>query len=257
MIKNYKEINKNNTNRYFTINHVIPQINEITNGINDYETIVVAARPGCGKTSLLLNVALSCNIDGGKTLFFSCEMRAEELCSRLGNTLTASNETRFNEELFLIDDSNNISVSHIEKTIKKLKPSVVFIDYIQLLSGNIKENSKQLKMIARKYRVPIFIAAQLNRQAANKEPELYMIKDCGGIEQDADEVWFIMEDWIKVAKNRKGPTGKLPIIFDKKNSGLFLWRWYEINETKPKQEQSIYVESIFDKWTPNSWKHRN
>lgn len=185
-----------------------PEINKITGGFKSNELVVIAARPGCGKTTLALNLTTDLARQKLRVGFFSLEMNYDELLGRLNLT---------KELPIFINDDPKISIETIEKDIIETKLDVIFIDYVQLMSGNVKKNSVALKELSRKYGIPIFALAQLNRQAHNKTPQLNMLKDSGSLEQDADQVWFITENYISIAKNRKGETGEVLIDFDREN----------------------------------------
>lgn len=186
------------------------KLNKLVGGIKSNEIIVIAARPGCGKTTLALNLIQGLNKQNIKCGLYSLEMNGEELASRIKNNKK--------KDLFLIeDDIKKANIECIREDIRDNNLKAVFIDYLQLMSGKIKQNSNALKQLSRETNTPIFVLAQLNRQAHDKTPQLNMLKDCGAIEQDADQVWFIQEESIIVAKNRKGATGEINTFFDKAN----------------------------------------
>lgn len=182
----------------------LDKLNEITNGVNEGELVIIAARPGCGKTSLMLQLAAHLQIMD-KTEFYSLEMTSTELLLRC-------------KKLFRIDKLNNLWISDKSnlklKEIEKSDAKFIFIDYFDFIDENVKTITKQLKRIAKKNKCVIFLACQLNRTAQEKEPTLAMLRNTGSIEQDADQVWFITKNRIKVAKNRKYKTGDVYIKFN-------------------------------------------
>lgn len=205
-MKSLKNI-KNKSYTYYDLNK-FSKLSRLIGSIRENELITIGARVGCGKTSLALNLMSDLAKQNYKCWFISYEMNGDELKTRLGDASSLGN-------IYVDDECSDFDVEFIRKTIKNCKIDFVFIDYVQLMSGNIKKNTKALKKICKDLGVVIFMLAQLNRQAQDKEPQLSMLKDSGTIEQDSDEVWFIKEHSIKVAKNRKGRIGEIPIVFDK------------------------------------------
>ena len=204
-------------------------LDKITNGFQKGALILVAARPGCGKTSLGMNMinhaAVKC---GKKCAIFSLEMSKEEIASRsicslafvdMGKALkgemndkewksilTASK--KLSEANIYIDEGFSKSPADILSKCRKLKREkgldVLMIDYLQLMQGSAKsqENRTQeisditrtLKMAARELEIPIILLSQLSRQSEGRKdhrPILSDLRESGSIEQDADMVLFI------------------------------------------------------------------
>lgn len=223
---------------------------------------VVAARPGQGKTSLLLTIARQAAMRGKRVYFFSLEMPASALATRLIAQHTGLNaqlldtgrigEEEFNKVLAAIadmefwtlylDDSPALTPVQLRALVRRLSlraaPDLVIVDYLQLLRPGIRaENrtqevgylSRSLKGLALDLKAPILAAAQLNRQVeqrASKRPQLSDLRESGDIEADADVVMLLAEaeekaagQWqavdLIVAKNRQGPTGIIPCLFQK------------------------------------------
>ncbi|NLY03305.1 MAG: replicative DNA helicase [Campylobacter sp.] len=203
-------------------------LNEYTKGFKDGELIIVAARPGMGKTAFALNL-IQKSLDMSKgVVFFSLEMPASHLMLRmisartsipLSNVMTAKMDDeqweRFGDEcnrmenrkLFVYDNSY-VNIHQIRTQLRKLKSrheeiSLCVIDYIGLMMSSsryserhlqIAEISRGLKLLARELKLPIIALSQLNRgleSRANKRPMLSDLRESGAIEQDADTILFV------------------------------------------------------------------
>lgn len=195
------ELNLNIPKNY---NLYLPKLNDITNGVNEGELVIIAARPGCGKTSLMVHLSAYLQLID-KTEFYSLEMTNSELLLRFKKLFKINKLTNL-----WVSDKSNIKLKDIEKSDAKF----IFIDYFDFIDENVKIITRQLKRIAKKNKCVIFLACQLNRIAENKEPTLAMLRNTGNIEQDADQVWFITKGRIIVAKNRKYKTGTVYVIFN-------------------------------------------
>ena len=234
-----------------------------TAGLQPSDLILIAARPSMGKTAFALNiaeyVALRLNIT---VAIFSLEMSQDQLAKRLlamnsrvdsqkirtGN-LTAEEWQKLMESgriignsSLIIDDTSSITVSELRSKCRKLKLErnlgLVIIDYLQLMSGNkraesrqqeISEISRSLKALAREINVPVIALSQLSRaveQRPDKRPMLSDLRESGAIEQDADVVMFIYRDdyyhhdsqepgvtEIIIGKQRNGPTGTIKLAW--------------------------------------------
>lgn len=205
--------------------------NQLT-GLHGGELIVLAARPGVGKTSLAMNVAV--NVALGEKLpvaIFSLEMPAVQLLTRIlatharidmkklrGGRLAPNEEERISEaanELFglklFIDDSGGLSSFDLRAKARRLKQKegqigLVVIDYLQLMhqKGRVEsrqlevaEISRALKQLAKELDAPIMALSQLNRKVEERKggrPMLSDLRESGAIEQDADVVLFIHRD---------------------------------------------------------------
>lgn len=234
-----------------------------TAGLQPSDLILIAARPSMGKTAFVLNiaehVALKNNIT---TAIFSLEMSKDQLVKRIMSMhskvdsqsirsgdlndqewlkIVESARTIGNSNL-IIDDTSSISVSEIRSKCRKYKLEhnlgLVIIDYLQLMSGNKKSESRQqeiseisrsLKGLAREINTPVIALSQLSRaveQRPDKRPMLSDLRDSGAIEQDADVVMFIYRDEyynhdseeagvseIIIGKQRNGPTGTIKLAW--------------------------------------------
>jgi len=234
-----------------------------TAGLQSSDLILIAARPSMGKTAFVLNiaehVALKSNIT---TAIFSLEMAKDQLVKRIMSMhskvdsqairtgdlsddewlkLVDSARTIGNSKL-IIDDTSSISISELRSKCRKYKLEhnlgLVIIDYLQLMSGSKKSESRQqeiseisrsLKALAREIDAPIIALSQLSRaveQRPDKRPMLSDLRESGAIEQDADVVMFIYRDEyynhdseeagiseIIIGKQRNGPTGTIKLAW--------------------------------------------
>ena len=203
------------------------------NGLNKSDLLLIAARPGMGKTSLALNIALDVAKKSEKTVaFFSLEMSREQLAMRLlSNESFVDNQKlltgRLTEEEWTkigiassalsqtdirVDDNPSISVAEMNAKCRRLDNlGLVLIDYLQLMTsaGNgqtsnntnrvqvVSDISRALKIMAKELNVPVICLSQLSRaneSRTDKRPMLSDLRESGAIEQDADEVLFIYRD---------------------------------------------------------------
>lgn len=234
-----------------------------TAGLQPSDLILVAARPSMGKTAFVLNIAQYIAFKAKKAVaIFSLEMSKEQLVNRLfalesrvdaqklrtGN-LNDEEWSRLiegagivGESNLIIDDTPGISISELRSKCRKYKIEhdigIVIIDYLQLMSGSGKSDSRQqeisdisrsLKALARELNVPVVALSQLSRaveQRPDHRPMLSDLRESGAIEQDADVVMFIYRDdyyhkdteekniaEIIVAKQRNGPIGTVKLVW--------------------------------------------
>ena len=201
-------------------------------GFHRGELLVLAARPGLGKTSLALNVAMHVALKEEKAVgLFSLEMPADQLLMRLlasaarvdmkklrGGRLTAQDQEKFQQiagALFnapiYIDDSGTLSSFELRAKARRLKQKeprlgLLVVDYLQLMhqTGKVEnrqlevsEISRSLKALAKELDIPILALSQLNRKIEERrggKPMLSDLRESGAIEQDADVVMFIHRD---------------------------------------------------------------
>lgn len=215
-------------------------------GLQSSDLIIVAGRPGMGKTALATNIAYNIakahraevqpdgtmkTVNGGIVGFFSCEMSAEQLATRIlaEQTSIASSLIRrggitesdfekirdYSIELqslpLYIDETGGLSISQLTARARRLKRQkgldMIVIDYIQLLQGSGKKSDNRvqevteittnLKALAKELNVPIIALSQLSRQVENrddKRPQLADLRESGSIEQDADVVIFVYRE---------------------------------------------------------------
>ena len=202
------------------------------NGLNKSDLLLLAARPGMGKTSMALNVALSAARESGKTVaIFSLEMSREQLVTRLiaseglventrlvtGN-LRESDWQRIAEAAsslsrmdIRIDDNPLLTVADMNAKCRRLENlGLVVIDYLQLMTSAggksyagenrqqaVSDISRMLKIMAKELQVPVLCLSQLSRaneKRDDKRPMLSDLRESGAIEQDADIVLFLYRD---------------------------------------------------------------
>ena len=202
------------------------------NGLNDSDLLLLAARPGMGKTSMALNVALSAAKESGKTVaIFSLEMSREQLVTRLiateglvENTRLVTGNLRESDWVKIaeaasalsrtdirIDDNPLLTVADMNAKCRRLDNlGLVVIDYLQLMTsaggkGYSGENrqqavsdiSRMLKIMAKELQVPVLCLSQLSRaneKREDKRPMLSDLRESGAIEQDADIVMFLYRE---------------------------------------------------------------
>jgi replicative DNA helicase len=233
------------------------KLDYLTAGLQPTDLIILAARPGMGKTAFALNIAL--NIIFRERLpvaIFSLEMSKEQLSQRLlcaqagidGNRLRTGflgeadwpKLTRAMNELteapLYIDDSANLSVLEMRSKARRLKKnyglSLLIVDYIQLIRGTsrgdnrvqeLSEISRQLKGLAKELQVPVLCLSQLSRKVeerTDKRPLLSDLRESGAIEQDADMVVFIHRPGYYQSKTEGGQEDlTAEIIIAKQRNG--------------------------------------
>lgn len=234
-----------------------------TAGMQPSDLVLIAARPSMGKTAFVLNIAQHVAFKQNKTVaIFSLEMSKEQLVNRMfslesnvdaQHLRTGQLSDQEWEKLIesagvigrsnlIIDDTPGISISELRSKCRKYKMehnlSMIIIDYLQLMSGSgrsesrqneISEISRSLKAIARELSVPVLALSQLSRaveQRPDHRPMLSDLRESGAIEQDADVVMFIYRDdyyhkdsekkgvaEIIVAKQRNGPIGTVDLVW--------------------------------------------
>ena len=232
-------------------------------GLQPSDFILVAARPSMGKTAFVLNIAQYVAFhEDMATAVFSLEMSKEQLVNRLfslesrvdAQVLRSGNlaDTDWEKLIegagvignshLIIDDTPGISISELRSKCRKFKLEhdlkLIIIDYLQLMSGNgrsesrqqaISEISRSLKGLARELNVPVIALSQLSRaveQRPDHRPMLSDLRESGAIEQDADVVMFIYRDdyynkdtdlkniaEIIIAKQRNGPIGTINLVW--------------------------------------------
>lgn len=216
-------------------------------GLHPSDLIILAGRPSMGKTALATNIAFNAaraaqkaasdpeneNSEAGCVLFFSLEMSAEQLATRIlseqaelpsdrirrgdVNSDEFARLVRASQEVhripLIIDDTPALSISAVRTRARRIKRqqgglALIVVDYLQLLQGSsgaraenrvneIGEISRGLKTLAKELAVPVLALSQLSRQVENREdkrPQLSDLRESGSIEQDADVVMFIYRE---------------------------------------------------------------
>ena len=210
----------------------LTDLDRAISGLNKSDLILLAARPGMGKTSMALNILLEAGKKSGKNVvFFSLEMSREQLALRLissecfvdnkklvtGNLAPEDWEKimvateSLNRSHILIDDDSTVSVADILAKCRRVDNlGLVIIDYLQLMqsaggrqySGEnrqqvVSDISRMLKIMAKELNVPVICLSQLSRASEkrdDKRPMLSDLRESGAIEQDADIVLFLYRD---------------------------------------------------------------
>jgi len=212
-------------------------LDDLLGGLHGTDLIVLAARPGLGKTSLLLNIAEHAARQGKRVGVFSLEMAREQLVQRfvggragvdlqrlrLGHLGEAEQRRvleavgELSELPLMVDDSPLLTVGQIRSEAKRLASQhgldLVALDYLQLANGTGRKESRQeevneiakgLKALARELRVPVLAAAQLSRaveQRPDHRPMLSDLRESGAIEQVADVVAFIYREEVYTSED--------------------------------------------------------
>jgi replicative DNA helicase len=236
------------------LNSCVPELDIVTKGWQPTDLIIIAGRPGMGKTALAISDAAESVKEGIPIAFFSLEMSALQLAIRMFciiknyDLYTAVNYkkqellTFVSEELpnlpIYIDDTPGVNWRYIlDKSLAmKQKHGIkkIYVDYIQLMSGIdsritnreniVGENSRGLKIIAKSTGCPVFALSQLSRSCEtrmDKRPLLSDLRDSGSIEQDADIVLFTYRsEYYKIFEDDYGNTeGIAELIISKHRNG--------------------------------------
>jgi replicative DNA helicase len=227
-------------------------------GLQRSDLVIIAGRPGMGKTALATNIAFNIarvyqgekqpdgtikTVNGGIVGFFSLEMSAEQLATRIiaeqsgvpsfkirRGSITEPDFYKITEAAreiqtipFHIDQTGGISIAQLAARARRLKRQrgldVLVVDYIQLLSGSSKKGDSRvqevteittgLKALAKELDVPILALSQLSRQVESrddKRPQLSDLRESGSIEQDADVVMFVFREEYYL-KNKEPKVG--------------------------------------------------
>ena len=236
------------------------------NGLQRSDLILVAARPAMGKTAFTLNIAQNVAMGIKRTVaFFSLEMSKEQLVGRIlssvagiesdklrkadmdpndwGKVMAAADE--MSQASLFIDDTAALTVQDMRAKLRRLKVEhgldLVIVDYIQLMQGRssgkgsenrqqeVSEISRNLKLIAREFNVPVIALSQLSRSVESrpdKRPVLSDLRESGSLEQDADIVIFLYRDKyydensemgdkaeVLIRKHRNGAVGSVKLLF--------------------------------------------
>ena len=201
-----------------------------TGGFQKSDLIIIAARPGVGKTSLTLNIAQHAAIQYKiPVAIFSLEMSEQQLVTRLLCSEASVDSYRLrtgllkdaewpriaqamgalSEAQIYIDDSPNVSVMEMRTKARRLKSAnnlgLIIVDYLQLMQGRNQENrvqevsdiSRSLKGLARELQIPVIACSQLSREPEKRtdhRPQLSDLRESGTLEQDSDLVLFIYRE---------------------------------------------------------------
>jgi len=231
-------------------------LDKITAGLQPSDLIIVAGRPGMGKTAFALNIATNAAYAGIGAAVFSLEMGKEQLVLRMLCSEARVNSSkvrsgylgerdfpqlakaagRLHEAPIYIDDTPAISVLELRAKARRLlrdrskKVGLIVVDYLQLMRGmgqannreqEISEISRSLKALAKELHVPVIALSQLNRRVedrSERRPQMSDLRESGAIEQDADVIMFIYRDEV-YNKNNDDVKGKAEVIIAKQRNG--------------------------------------
>ena len=230
----------------------IADLDAIKGGFEPGQLIVLAGRPSMGKTMLAINFARNALAHGKTVGFFSLEMSAIEIAQRLISLEASFNSNRDPGEYNMHIQAGKITTSNVVTYLERMRAQaydvgMVIIDYLQLMSvpekllrslrrdEQIGEITRELKLVAGEFSVPIVLISQLNRECERRKdarPILSDLRESGAIEQDADIVLFIYRDEVynentrdkgiaelKVAKYRNGKAGvTIKLLFQPEES---------------------------------------
>jgi replicative DNA helicase len=229
-------------------------LDDLTNGLHPGQMVIIAARPGMGKSTLGLDFARAASIRNGLcAAFFSLEMTKTEIVMRLisAEAQVPLNEIRrgnMSEENWrriaqktaevssaplFIDDSPNQTMMEIRAKARRLKQrndlKLVIVDYMQLMTSGkrvesrqleVSEFSRQMKLLAKELDVPVVALSQLNRgpeQRTDKKPMLSDLRESGSLEQDADVVILLHRE--DMYNNQSERAGEADLIVAKHRNG--------------------------------------
>jgi replicative DNA helicase len=255
----YETLNErlNNKNMSTGVSTGYARLDAMTNGgLQPSDLIILAARPGVGKTAFALNIAIRAALGSGVTVaVFSLEMNKESLMDRMlcawgrvdhshvrsghlndeeWTSLSHAADALTRARIF-IDDTAVLTPLALSARCRRLKAEqgaldLVIVDYLQLMRSprndsrelEVSDISRNLKALAKELKVPVLALAQLNRQLASrtdKTPQLSDLRESGAIEQDADLIMFIHQDDAYNNKDEKPPTSLTKIMIRKHRNG--------------------------------------
>jgi replicative DNA helicase len=229
-------------------------LDEMTSGFQDGDLIIIAGRPGMGKTALALSMIRNASLDAKVGVgMFSLEManhqlamrllcaearvdshyvRTGKLPSKLWRNLSVSAGNLENAPIYL-DDTPALTVLELRAKARRLKAEhnvgMIVVDYLQLMQGprgvesrqqEISVISRSLKALAKELNIPVIALSQLSRaveQRADRKPQLSDLRESGAIEQDADVVIFLYRPWIYSQEDED--EGKAEVIVSKQRNG--------------------------------------
>ncbi len=235
-----------------------PELDRLTSGWQKGTLLILAARPGMGKTAFALTMARNIAVDFKRPVaVFSLEMSSVELVTRLisGETRISGRKLKqgkledfewqwlnskvgpLSEAPLYIDDTPGLSMFELRAKCRRLKQQhdvqMVFIDYLQLMRGGdaykgnreqeISQISRQLKALAKELKIPILALSQLSRavetRGGDKKPQLSDLRESGAIEQDADMVMFIYRPEYYGMTDDTQVEGAADLLIEKHRSG--------------------------------------
>lgn len=232
------------------------KLDTFTAGLQPSDLLILAARPGMGKTALALNIARNAAVLGGvPVLVFSLEMSSDQLCRRLLCSEARVNSANLRSGFFArddhsklvdaahqlyespiyIDDSPILTALDVRAKARRMKMDkgvgLIIIDYIQLMKGparaerrdlELSEISRSLKALAKEMSVPVLALSQLNRKVeerSDRRPQISDLRESGALEQDADVILFIYREAAYSQEEGSTNDGEAEIKIAKQRNG--------------------------------------
>ncbi len=223
-------------------------LDSMTNGFQEGDLIVIAGRPGMGKTSLAVNIALNASLNYGRKIgVFTLEMSARQLALKMIASLSGVDMRKLRTGFFeggewdmvvraidklknakiYIDETSLLTSIDIRTKARKLKMEkdidLLIIDYLQLIEGKsssvnrtqqISEISRSLKILAKELNIPVIALSQLNRAVESREdkrPTPADLRESGSIEQDADIIMLLYRDEVYNKNTKEGGVAEINI----------------------------------------------
>ena len=260
--KHLEDISGPDRERFLGAKTGYPELDSVTGGMTNSDLVILAARPGMGKTSFALNLATNIARRSGRTVaIYSLEMSMDQLAARMISTealvdshklrtghLSHEDWSRIAQSSdvlggmnIMLSEATGITVPQMKAQLRRVKNiGMVVIDYLQLMDAPLKSDNRvlvisditrNLKLMAKELNVPVLLLSQLNRgveSRTDKRPMMSDLRESGSIEQDADIIMFLYNDYYYnreksqtpniteciVAKNRHGETGTIKLIWD-------------------------------------------
>ena len=235
----------NNINGVTGIPTGLADLDRMTSGLQNGELVVIAARPGVGKTAFALHLARNAAMAGHAVAVYSLEMQARHWRSgtvspqELAEARTAAADLK--RLPIHVDDSTSVNMEHVRSSARLLQCQhacdAIIIDYLQLCDMTTGQNNRnreqevaqatrKAKLLAKELNVPVVLLSQLNRESENRpagRPELAHLRESGAIEQDADVVILLYRPALaRITTDRESgyPTEELGIaIIAKQRNG--------------------------------------
>jgi replicative DNA helicase len=244
------------------------EVDRLTGGLQPSDLIILAARPGMGKTALVLNISTNAAFSNKSVAIFTLEMSKEQLMSRVLASVSRVDSSRlrkgdlsdeeqdrlmegarriYESKSFLgIDETPGISLMELRSRCRRYHKEngldLIIIDYLQLMSGSasksesrereISEISMGLKNLAKELKVPVIALAQLNRgpdARPDKRPKLSDLRESGSMEQDADMILFVYRDEYYNPNSEHAGTAELIVAKNRHGSTTTLRLAYQPN----------------------------
>jgi replicative DNA helicase len=282
LIEIYEDYEKAQRNESSGISTGFRKLNNLIGGFKPATFVVLAARPGIGKTSVALHFVTTAAKQGKNVTFFTFEMTKEQIFKILisgESEVDRSNirDGKLNEhelreinsavgsleKLPIMWNSKRMNISQLKsivrKNIRRGKCDMVVVDYLQLIDASdkkivreqqISEISRELKGMSIEFNIPVIALAQLNRMAEKEVPQLHHLRESGAIEQDADNVIFIYKE---VDENLNEINYSLINAKARNGTTGFFEIWHNSQMTKfgDKEAQGFEIQNYYEPMRPN------